>query len=289
MLDRVEPAAPSQHPEAALWAGTARDLVRRAGDVVREDFARAMFMPRERKAAADFVTATDKRVDAMLVESIRTVFPDHVVVAEESGLHDSSGAARWLVDPLDGTNNFIHMLPQFSILLAVQSRRHDHWRTEVGVVYDPMRGELFDAIRGGGVRLNGKPLWVSQTERVEDGLFASGFPSNRVELPTEETNHREYCAVNRVSHGVRRLGSAGLDLAYVAAGRFDGFWEARLGPWDVAAGGLMVEEAGGRFSTLTGEPVLFCDEWPLQVVVGTNGRFHDQLLEMVRAARSQLV
>ncbi len=223
------------------------ERARAGGEVLRRHFARGVEV--RHKGDIDLVTDADLAAEAELIGGIRARYPDHAILAEESG-EAGQGEVRWIIDPLDGTVNFAHGIPHFSVLLAVQRRTGDRFTTEIGVVYDPTRDELFVAERGSGATLNGKPIHVSKTARLIESLGVTGFAYDRLRGPHD--NHAEFCALNLVTQGVRRFGSAGLDLAYVASGRFDLYWEYGLKPWDLSAGALLVEEAGGTVTDLSG-------------------------------------
>ncbi|MBI4013020.1 MAG: inositol monophosphatase [Candidatus Rokubacteria bacterium] len=250
----------------------ALDAARSAGKLLRE----ALGGPRRidyKGHPTNLVTEMDRRSEALIVERIRAAFPDHAILAEEGGARAGQSEYRWLVDPLDGTTNYAHGLPIFSVSLALERAG----RVELGVAYDPTREECFVAERGGGATLNGEPLRVSATATLDTSLLVTGFP---YDIRTNPANNlAEYAALSLRSQAVRRLGSAVLDLCYVAAGRFDGFWELTLGPWDMAAGGLIVQEAGGRITDVRGGP------WRLDgpAVAATNGLIHDELVAALAA------
>ncbi len=198
------------------------------------------------KARNEFVTEVDRQAEAEIIRVIRKAYPAHAFLAEESGAH-GSGDTLWIIDPLDGTTNFLHGFPQFAVSIALQVAG----RLECGVVYDPMRQELFTAERGGGAQLDGRRIRVSKRTTLDDALIGTGFPY-RANLDWAETYLAMLRDVMQNTAGLRRPGAAALDLAYVAAGRLDGFWEFGLAPWDVAAGTLMIREAGGRISDFEG-------------------------------------
>jgi len=252
----------------------ALDAARSAGKLLRE----ALGGPRRidyKGHPTNLVTEMDRRAEALIVERIRAAFPDHAILGEEGGARAGDSEYRWLVDPLDGTTNYAHGLPIFSVSVALERAGH----VELGVAYDPNREECFVAQRGGGATLNGEPLRVSTTATLDESLLVTGFP---YDIRTNPANNlSEYGALSLRSRAVRRLGSAVLDLCYVAAGRFDGFWELSLGPWDMAAGGLVVQEAGGRITDVRGGP------WRLDGpgAVATNGRIHDAVLAVLAEVR----
>jgi myo-inositol-1(or 4)-monophosphatase len=251
------------------------DAARGAGALLREALAGSRGISYKR-SPIDLVTEMDRQAEALVMERILTVFPDHDILAEESGARGRRSEYRWLIDPLDGTTNYAHRVPLFAVSVALERAGV----LELGVAYDPTRDECFVAERGRGATLNGAPIHVSSTTRLDQSLLATGFPYDI--RTTGETNLPEYAALSLASRAVRRLGSAVLDLCYVAAGRFDGFWELRLGPWDMAAGGLMVLEAGGRVTDVRGHP------WRLDGagVLATNGAIHPGVLEVLQGVQT---
>ena len=229
------------------WLDVAERIARDAGAVLR-DFVGAELNV-ARKGAVDLVTEADRRAEARIVAAIRDVYPNHAILAEEGGGSVVAGAeATWVVDPLDGTTNFAHGVPIWCVSIGVVVEG----KPVVGVVYDPSRDECFTARRGDRATLNGTPISVSRPTRLDDALLVTGFPYDVRTSPVNNADHFENFL--RSAQGVRRLGSAALDLCYVAAGRFDGFWELKLHPWDVAAGGLVVTCAGGVVSDFAGGP-----------------------------------
>ncbi len=223
----------------------------------------------------DLVTDADRDAERLIVDTLQNAFPDHGVVAEESGVVPGSSPYRWYVDPLDGTTNFAHGHPHFAVSVALARGEE----LLVGVVHDPLRGETFAACRGAGARLGDRPIHVSTVGTLDAALLATGFPYDR-------RHHAAYylafvqAALER-AQGLRRAGSAALDLCWVACGRLDGYWEWKLRSWDTAAGRLIVEEAGGIVSDLVGRaPALESAE-----IVASNGRLHAELVAMLRAVR----
>lgn len=245
------------------------ELARQAGGLLASGLGDILSI--EHKGAIDLLTEYDLRSERLLVDGLRQSFPDDPILAEEGGGAD--GERRWLIDPLDGTTNFAHGLPHFSVSLAYVDEGH----IRLGVVYDPMRGELFHALRGQGARLNERRLHVSRTADLGHALLVTGFPYDI--RTAAETNLDEFSRFALRSQGVRRFGSAALDLAYVAAARFDGYWELRLSPWDWAAGILLVQEAGGRVTRLDGSEDVFR---PPTSIVASNGHVHGQMLATLR-------
>ncbi len=225
----------------------------------------------------NLVTEMDRRAETLIMDRLRQAFPDHAILGEEGGARAGQSEYRWLIDPLDGTTNYAHGLPVFSVSIALERAG----QVELGVAYDPNLDELFVAQRGAGATLNGEPIHVSETTALGESLLATGFPYDI--RTTAESNLPEYAALSLRSRAVRRLGSAVLDLCYVAAGRFDGFWELSLGPWDMAAGGLAVLEAGGRVTNVRGGP------WRLDGpgALATNGLVHGAILEVLEAVRRE--
>jgi myo-inositol-1(or 4)-monophosphatase len=222
----------------------------------------------ELKGAFDLVTAADHASERFIVEQLQKHFPQHGIVAEEGGRAEMRSEFRWYVDPLDGTTNFAHGFPMWNVTLALAQKE----QVVAGVIYDPLRREMFAAERGAGAQLNGEPIRVSKARRLEDALLATGFPSRKRH---ENVNIHFYYQAAMITHGIRRGGSAALDLAYTACGRLDGFWEFGLNPWDMAAGTLMVEEAGGCVSGMRGEPLDLHGKYLLV----DNGLLHEETLQ----------
>lgn len=249
---------------AVAAAETAAALIRRHAGERAADY----------KGATNPVTAADREGEAAIVGLLAEHRPDDGILTEEGSDAESSSGRRWVIDPLDGTVNFIHGIPHVAVSIALE----DGDGTAVGVVHDVFRDEVFTAVRGEGTRLNGEPIAVSPTDALNRALVVTGFPYDR------HTHARRYtdvvAAVLERVEGVRRLGSAALDLAWVAAGRFDGYWEFKLQPWDIAAGLLLVTEAGGAVSSSDGSAASHHD------VVASNGRVHEPLREVIYAARS---
>jgi len=221
------------------------EIAREAGALLMRHFHERVKI--EYKGDADLVTVADRQAEALIRERIRAHWPSHDVLGEEQGLADTGSEYRWYVDPLDGTTNFAHGFPVFCVSMALEHQ----CRRVAGVVFDPTRDELFAAEQGCGATLNGKSIRVSKTDKLAESLVATGFPSRKRH---KNPNIFFYHQITLRSHGVRRAGSAALDLCYVACGRLDGFWEFNLNPWDTAAGVLMVDEAGGAVSDFHGGP-----------------------------------
>jgi myo-inositol-1(or 4)-monophosphatase len=219
---------------------------RRAGDLIVRNLDRVPSLPVRSKSRNDFVTEIDHMAERDIIETVRRMHPDHGFLGEESG-RSGGDEFVWIIDPLDGTTNFLHGFPVFAVSIGVEHRG----RIEHAVVYDPMRQELFTASRGDGAQLDGKRIRVSKQLELEGALIGTGFPY-RANARWIDDYLAMLKAVMQQTAGIRRPGAASLDLAYVAAGRVDGFWEIGLSPWDTAAGTLLITEAGGRIGTLTG-------------------------------------
>lgn len=251
---------------------TAVDCAREAGAILMEYQRKMSDLQVEAKGRFDYVTEADFAVQEAIVRRIRARHSGHDILAEEAEGSRRRHAVRWILDPLDGTTNFIHGFPAFAVSIAVEQ----HGSIVLGVVYDPWRHELFLAEQGKGGSVNGRPLAVSGHSRPEQALVATGFPfREKALLPRYlETFSRIFSQVR----GIRRTGSAALDLAYVACGRCDGFWEIGLKPWDIAAGHLLIEEAGGRISDFGGG----ADHIWIGDVVAGNSAIHRILLEVIQ-------
>jgi myo-inositol-1(or 4)-monophosphatase len=241
------------------------EIAREAGALLMGYFHRRVKI--EYKGDADLVTEADRASEKLILERIRTHWPSHEVIGEEGARIETGGDYRWYVDPLDGTTNFAHGFPVFcvSLGLAFEGKR------KAAVVYDPTRDELFAAERGRGAVLNGEKIEVSKTPRLLQSLVGTGFPSHKRH---KNPNIYFYHQLTLRSHGVRRAGSAALDLTSVAAGRLDGFWEFNLNAWDTAAGVLIVEEAGGKVTGMDGQAMAITD----RDVIATNGLIHSEIL-----------
>jgi myo-inositol-1(or 4)-monophosphatase len=266
-------SAPAELRAAAV------EMAREAGAILREGYGHA-HRP-ERKGRIDLVTEYDRRSERLLLDAIARRFPGHSVLAEETGSRAAGGAGtqspsvRWLIDPLDGTTNFSHNYPFFCVSIAVEV---DHV-VVAGAIFDPVRDEMFAAHAGGGATLNDRPIRVSDIARVEDALIVTGFPYDVREHP--ERSLPLFRAFLMRAQGIRRDGSAALNLCYLATGRFDGFWEGHLAPWDMAAGVLMVREAGGVVTNYEGGPFVL----DAKQILATNGRIHEEMRGILAAAR----
>jgi myo-inositol-1(or 4)-monophosphatase len=244
-------AAPVQN---LVWVPKAAEIAREAGGRLREFLAQGV--ETEYKGDVDLVTVADRAVEKLILERLSVAFPSHGIYGEEGTRERMEGEFRWYVDPLDGTTNFAHGFPQFCVSMGLEQRAPGMPPEQDGtlvaaVIYDPMRDELFTAERGQGARLNGKPMRVSKIPDLAESLISTGFPSRKRHASPNVHFYQEFTLR---SHGVRRAGSAALDLAYVASGRLDAFWEFNLNPWDTAAGILLVQEAGGIVTDFAGNP-----------------------------------
>lgn len=230
----------------------------------------------EKKGRIDLVTEADLASEKAIIETIRAHFPHHGILAEESGRRDGDGLATWIIDPLDGTTNFAHNLPVFAVSIAYA----EDGQVRHGTILNPVHGELFQASLGRGATLNGRPIRVSRTARLDSALLMTGFPYDLDKTLDGVMGRLKTCLA--VVQGVRRPGAAALDLCDVACGRSDGFWEERLKPWDTAAGALIVTEAGGRVTDFGGRP--FLPEMP--AILATNGAIHAALADLLNSAES---
>ena len=247
------------------------NLARQAGAILRAGYAGDHQV--SYKGVIDLVTEVDHQSEAYLLGELKRDFPAHHIFTEESGIIEGNKEDVWYIDPLDGTVNYAHHVPIFSVSIAYAS----HGTLKLGAVYDPLRDEMFSAERGGGAHLNGKRLQPSSVTELRRSLLVTGFPYDTWDTPQD--NFSNFVRLAKLTQGVRRLGSAALDLAYVAAGRLDGFWELSLRPWDVAAGGLICEEAGARVTNITGgEDFLSA---PLSILATTPG-IHARMLAELR-------
>ncbi len=257
-----------------VWVPKAAGIVREAGARLREFFAQGV--ETEYKGDVDLVTVADRTVEKLIRERLGAMFPEHGIYGEEGTRERMEQEFRWYVDPLDGTTNFAHGFPQFCVSMGLEQRpatlKPDEDGTLVAaLIYDPLRDEIFTAERGRGALLNGKPLRVSGIPELAEALVATGFPSRKRHASPNIHFYQEFTLR---SHGVRRAGSAALDLAYVAAGRMDAFWEFNLNPWDTAAGILLVEEAGGRVTDFAGRHYRL----ESREILASNGLIHAELL-----------
>jgi myo-inositol-1(or 4)-monophosphatase len=264
--------------ESFVFANAAAKIAREAGALLREFYEKGVAT--EYKGDVDLVTEADRASEKLIRERLAEVFPAHGVYGEEGTRERMDGEYRWYVDPLDGTTNFAHGFPAFCVLLGLEHRppglpAGQDGEMVAGVTYDPLRDDLFLAERGKGAWLNGRRIAVSKTARLQESLTATGFPSKKRHA---SPNIHFYNEFTLRSHGVRRAGSAGLDLAYVACGRLDGFWEFGLNPWDTSAGYLLVEEAGGTLTHFDGGKFRLDS----REVLATNGLIHSEMVELFK-------
>ncbi len=256
---------------------TAVNAARKAGNIVSRNLARVDSLSRHAKQRNDFVTEIDLQAEREIIGMIRRVYPDHRILAEESGsdtVRDEASEYQWIIDPLDGTTNYLHGFPHYSVSIALRYRN----TLETGVIYDPFRGELFCASRGHGATLNDRKIRVARLPALEGSLLGTGFPFR------ENQDTGTYLATLEAfmlrTSGIRRAGSAALDLAYVAAGRLDGFWEFGLNIWDIAAGCLIIQEAGGLVGdTAGGHTHLDSGD-----IVAANAKLFRQMLNTIHQA-----
>lgn len=249
------------------YLDAAVEAAREAGQILVSEFSRPVSI--SYKGEVDLVTQADKRSEDAIVTRLHSRFPRHAIIAEEGGGQENDSRWRWYVDPLDGTTNFAHGYPCFAVSIGLE----EEGDLIAGVIYQPISGELFTAAKGQGAYLNNRRIAVSRVDRLQTGLLATGFPSKK---RAHSQNINFYWEYTLRSHGVRRDGSAALDLAAVACGRFDGFWEFGLHSWDTAAGVLLVREAGGMVTTLSGEPYRVDQH----ETVASNSLIHEEMLQV---------
>ncbi|HVZ83068.1 MAG TPA: inositol monophosphatase family protein [Terracidiphilus sp.] len=266
---------------AFTWIPQVEPIAREAGACIAEFFARGV--ETEYKGDVDLVTVADRTSEKLIRERLSAAFPEHGIFGEEGTRDRLDAEFRWYIDPLDGTTNFAHGFPQFCVSMGLEQRSPEQLAPGLapgqdgilvaGVIYDPLRNELFAAERGKGAWLNARPMRVSPAAELAESLVATGFPSRKRH---SSPNIHFYQEFTLRSHGVRRAGSAALDLAYVAAGRMEAFWEFNLNPWDTAAGILLVEEAGGRVTDFAGHHYRIASE----EILASNGRIHDEMVHL---------
>ena len=251
---------------------------RRAGQIIVRAMDRVDRLTIHEKQKNDFVSEVDHAAEAAIIETLRTAYPDHGFIGEEGGVVNGTSEHVWIIDPLDGTLNFLHGIPHFAVSIGLRSRG----RLEVGVIVDPVRNEEFIAGRGSGAHVNGRRMRVSQRHRMDEALLATGIPFRELDRHLEPYM-KMLTELTRQSRGIRRAGSAALDLAYVAAGRADGFWELGLKSWDMAAGVLMVQEAGGLVGDLSGGEQFFDSG----NIVAANPKVFKAMLQTIRPHLTQ--
>ena len=255
------------------YLSLARNIAKKAGLLLKNGLGRAHRI--KYKGSVNLVTEMDILAEKFIISAIRRRFPKHAILAEEKTAPEMKSSYRWVIDPLDGTTNYAHGLPIFSVSIALER----DGEIILGVVYDPLRDELFWAGNGQGAFLGKKPIRVSGTARLAQSLLVTGFP---YDIRTSSVNNFDHFAhFSMGTQAVRRLGSAALDLCYVAAGRFDGYWEMKLGPWDLAAGSFIVREAGGKITDFSGGPIHLNG----QHVLASNGRIHRQMMEILKTGK----
>jgi myo-inositol-1(or 4)-monophosphatase len=252
---------------------TALAAARAGGALLRSKFGTRLHI--EEKSAKDLVTEADREAEAAIVAVIQARFPEHNILAEEGDYPQTASPFRWIIDPLDGTTNFTHAFPWFAVSIALE----EAGEIILGIVYQPYYEELFVAVKGQGATLNGQPLQVSAINRLDRALLATGFAPASSSSPASNFDH--FVHFQEQAQACRRPGAASLDLACVAAGRFDGFWEMKLKPWDTAAGMLLVTEAGGRVSNFDGAP--FSPE-NLECLA-SNGLIHDAMIPILQQGK----
>lgn len=252
------------------------ELARTAGQILRE--MRLKPLEVQHKSAVDLVTAADKAAEAYIIESILKKFPDHAIIAEESGSHTGNPDHQWFIDPVDGTVNYAHGMSMFCVSIGYAYKGE----LTLGVIYDPLMDELYTAELGKGAFLNGQPIHVSQASQLIDCMLVTSFKHKCFGTPLD--NFDNFIRLSHQVQAVRRLGSAALNLAYVAAGRMEGFWDVSLSSWDVAAGILLVQEAGGVVTKLYGEPDPLSE--PLSILAA-NPNIHPLMLEILRDNRDK--
>jgi myo-inositol-1(or 4)-monophosphatase len=255
------------------YLDTAVFAARQAGDYLKARLGRKLQI--EKKGDINLVTDVDRESEAMIRRIIAERYPDHRFKAEEGTEAGGDSEYIWLVDPLDGTTNFAHGFPFFCVSIALVKSND----IIAGCIHDPVIDECFTTEKGRGAFLNGKEISVSETQSLDDAFLATGFPYDIRE--TDDTNLPQFAEFAVTARAIRRAGSAALDLAYVACGRFDGYWEMKLNPWDIAAGILMVEEAGGMVTDWAGRPY----DLSRGIVLASNGRIHGQMIETLKKAR----
>ena len=246
------------------------EIAKEAGEIVREGFGQK-FSVEYKTNASNLVTEIDKKSEAAIISYINKEFPNHAILAEESGAHKTSSEYLWVIDPIDGTTNFAHGLPLFGVSIGVQKNNE----TICGVVYDVMNNTIYSCEKGGGAFQNGQKLHVSTNGDLEKSCLVTGFSYNVAENP--DFSFERFIAFLKTARAVRRLGSATIDMCYVAAGVFDGFWEVELHPWDVCAGKLLIEEAGGIVTNFSGEKIDIYS----QQFLACNKEIHQRMIEVL--------
>ena len=266
---KTQPENSNDMPNIDEYVEVGMDIVREAGRLLLDRFHTDLEV--SHKGAVNLVTDVDLAAENLIVKRLRKDFPTHTILAEERHSDARDGIIKWVIDPLDGTTNYAHGYPVFSVSIGLEISGIIEW----GAVFDPMRDELYAARRGSGASCNQASLCVSKVQSLGSSLLATGFP---YDIRTSKLNNLDnFCAFALRSHGVRRSGSAALDLCHVAAGRLDGFWESKLNPWDCAAGYLMVREAGGRVTNFRGNSGSIYEG----EVIASNGLIHEQMINIL--------
>ena len=248
----------------------------RLGGAILQDYAKKGFTIHSKGQAINLVTEADLRSEEAIIQSIRSTFPEHQILSEEQGLRDiSQHPIKWIIDPLDGTINFAHGFPMYNVSIGVEYQG----TCVIGVIFDPTRDELFLGQQGRGATLNGTPVQASATPKLAEALLVTGFAYD-IHTATDN-NLKEFCAFTLRARGMRRTGTAAIDLCYIACGRLDGFWELQLNPWDTAAGKVIVEEAGGKITNYAGEPYSIYGK----TILATNTLIHSEMLGVLKEVR----
>lgn len=272
-MTELSPQFLAQSLESAIEAA------QEGGEVLRHYWGR-LKQVRQKSGSSDLVTEADQEAEEKILALLTAAYPDHSWIGEESGAHEKEESDfLWAVDPLDGTTNYIHQYPMVCVSIGLLYKG----KPMVGVVYNPITEELFEGARGKGVRLNGEAIRVSQVERVEESLLVTGFAYDKRKV--KDNNFAEFCHLVQKAQGLRRAGSAALDLANLAMGRVDGYWERALNIWDLAAGALLVEEAGGIISAYDGGEV----DLRLGQILASNGRVHKELCQELQLVKEKRV
>ncbi len=250
----------------------AKEAARAAGKILKENYGKLDPTAVRQKTVNDFISFVDEQSEEKIISLIKDTYPDHSFLAEESGLQENDKSYQWIIDPLDGTTNYIHQIPVFAVSIGLKFKDE----LILGVIYNPINNEMFWAEIDRGAFLNDRPIRVTDKNDMSQCLIATGFPFKAKHLLPEYL--QAFANIFNVSRGMRRLGAAAIDLAYVAAGRFDAFWEIGLSPWDVAAGAVIVREAGGLVSDFWNNPYFLHNNY----IVATNGKIHQDLLAQVQ-------
>ncbi len=240
------------------------------------NYAQKGFSVHHKNQSINLVTEADLHAEQAIIDLVQETFPQHQILSEEQGLKRASGhGTKWIIDPLDGTTNFAHGFPMYNVSIGIEHEES----CIMGVVYDPTRHELFHALQGQGATLNGIPIRVSRTPRLHEALLVTGFAYDV--HTARDNNLKEFCEFSLQARGMRRTGTAAIDLCYIACGRFDGFWELQLNPWDTAAGTVIVKEAGGIVTNYAGGPYSIYDN----TIIATNGHIHQEMVDVLQKVR----